>query len=365
MRRICVLGWVSLALLASGCGPESEGRELAQAPPVVVQVVTVQPAPLPRTLTAVGSLRSPQQATLSTEIAGRVVEIDIPEGRQVAQGHVLARLDAQGLRAELRVAQARFRNADERLARLRSLHRSNVSSEQALQDAIAAHDAARGALERAQSRLEDAVIRTPFRGVLGLRRVNAGDYVAQGSPIVEITQIDPLELVFSVPQRQASLVAPDQVLQGMADLCGARFSGRVSAVDPQIDAATRTLQVLAVVANDAGDLLPGMAVRLRLQVGEIPDALLLPQEALLRQGTKHLVFALDASDHAFTREVQLGEFFPDGVHVRAGLEPGARVVVGAQQKLRPGSLAEPQPYAPAHNPNLELGRLGTPADCEL
>jgi membrane fusion protein (multidrug efflux system) len=365
MRLTAAAGMLSLALLASGCGPASEGRELTEAPAVVVQVVTATPAPLPRTLTAVGSLRSPQQATLATEIAGRVVEIDIPEGRQVPEGHVLARLDDQEYRAALRVAQARFRNADERLVRLRSLHRSNVSSEQALQDAVAAHDAARGALEEAQSHLEDAVIRTPFRGVLGLRRINAGDYVRQGAPIVEITQIDPLELVFSVPQRQASLVAPDQVVRGMADLCGARFSGTVKAVDPQIEAATRTLQVLAVVGNEAGDLLPGMAVRLRLLVGEIPDALLLPQEAVVRQGTKHLIFALDASDRALTREVQLGEFFPDGVHIRAGLAPGERVVVGAQQKLRPGSLAQPQPYTPAHNPNLELGRFGAPADCEL
>jgi membrane fusion protein (multidrug efflux system) len=365
MRLTAAAGMVSLALLAGGCDPESHGREVAEAPPVVVQVVTAIPAPLPRTLTAVGSLRSPQQATLATEIAGRVVEIDIPEGRQVAQGHVLARLDDQGYRAALRVAEARYRNADERLVRLRSLHRSNVSSEQALQDAIATFDAARGALDEAQSHLEDAVIRTPFRGVLGLRRINAGDYVPQGAPIVEITQIDPLELVFAVPQRHASLVAPDQVVRGMADLCGARFAGRVTAVDPQIDAATRTLQVLAVVGNEEGKLLPGMAVRLRLQVGEIPDALLLPQEAVVRQGTKHLVFALDAANRALTHEVQLGEFFPDGVHVQAGLAPGERVVVGAQQKLRPGVLAQPQPYTPAHNPNLELGRFGPPADCEL
>jgi membrane fusion protein (multidrug efflux system) len=353
------------ALLGGGCDPESHGHELREPLPVVVQVVTATPAPLPRTLTAVGSLRSPQQATLATESAGRVVEIDIPEGRQVAAGHVLARLDDAEYRAALRGAQARFRNADERLGRLRSLHRSNVSSEQALQDAVAAYDAARGALEEAQSRLEDTVIRTPFRGVLGLRRINAGDWVPEGAPIVEITQIDPLELVFAVPQRHAARVAVDQTLQGMADLCGARFEGRVIAVDPQIDAATRTLQVLARVGNERGELLPGMAVRLRLQVGQIHDALLLPQEAVVRQGTKHLVFALDENDRALTHEVRLGEFFADAVHVQAGVAPGERVVVGAQQKLRPGVRADPQPYTPAHNPNLELGRFGPPADCEL
>jgi membrane fusion protein (multidrug efflux system) len=357
--------FTALSLLAAGCSGDAEGRAAAEAPPVVVQVIRATPAPLPRTITAVGSLRSPQRATLASKVAGRVVEIDIPDGRQVAAGHLLARLEDREYRAALRVSEARLRNADERLTRLRSLHESNISSEQALQDAVAASDAARGALDETRSRLDDAAIRAPFRGVLGLRRINAGDYLAQGAPIVDITQIDPLELIFAVPQRQASLVAHDQPLQGMADVCGARFAGRVSAVDPQIDVATRTLQVLAVVGNEAGKLLPGMAVRLRLQVGETPDALLVPQEAVVRQGTQHLLFVVDESSRALTREVQLGEFFPDGVQIRSGLAPGERVVVGAQQKLRPGSLAEPQPYVAAENPNLELGRVGSPADCEL
>lgn len=330
-----------------------------------MQIVRADPAPLPQTLTGVGSLRSPQRVTIATEIAAKVVSFDIPEGRQVEAGHVLVQLDDVEYRAAARVARARLRHADERLQRLRSLRGANAASEQALEDAAVAFDAARGALDEAESRLDDTLIRAPFRGVLGLRQVNVGEYLEQGDAVVEITKTDPLELVFSVPQRHAARVAPGQVVLGMAELCGARFEGRVAALDPQVDAATRTLRVLATVPNAGGQLFPGMSARVRLLVGEIPDALVVPQEAVVRQGTKHLVYVLDADDRAHAHEVQLGEFFADGVHLRSGVDAGSRVVVSGQQKLRARSLTAPQAYEPPQNPNLDLGRFGPLAECEL
>jgi membrane fusion protein (multidrug efflux system) len=363
-RTLSVLA-AGLCGLLSACDQQSRGSESHAPPPVAVQIVRADPAPLPQTLTGVGSLRSPQRATIATEIAAKVVSFDIPEGRQVAAGHVLVRLDDVEYRAATRVARARLRHADERLQRLRSLHGAEVTSEQALEDALVAFDAARGALEEAESRLEHTVIRAPFRGVLGLRQINVGEYLEQGDAVVEITQVDPLELVFAIPQRHAARVAPGQVVLGMAELCGARFEGEVSALDPQVDPATRTLRILATVANDAGQLLPGMSARVRLLVGEIPDALVVPQEAVVRQGTKHLVYVLDSDDRVQPHEVQLGEFFADGVHLRSGVDAGARVVVSGQQKLRAQTLTAPQAYEPPENPNLDLGRFGPLAECEL
>ncbi len=330
-----------------------------------MQIVRADPAPLPQTLTGVGSLRSPQRTTIATEIAAKVVSFDIPEGRQVADGHVLVRLDDVEYRAAERVARARLRHADERLRRLRSLRGADATSEQALENAAVEFDAARGALEEAESRLEDTAIRAPFRGVLGLRQINLGEYLEQGDPIVEITKTDPLELVFAIPQRHAARVAPGQVVLGMAELCGARFEGEVAALDPQIDPATRTLRVLATVPNDGGQLLPGMSVRVRVLIGEIPGALVVPQEAVVRRGTKHLVFVLDADDRAHAREVQLGEFFADGVHLRSGVDAGARIVVSGQQKLRRRTSTAPRAHEPSRNPNLDLGRFGPLGECEL
>jgi membrane fusion protein (multidrug efflux system) len=108
-----------------------------------------------------------------------------------------------------------------------------------------------------------------------------------------------------------------------------------------------------------------MAVRVRLIVGELPGALIVPQEAIVRQGTKHMVYTVDEADLAQPREVGLGQFFVDGVQVRSGIAPGTRVVVAGHQKLRPGSPIRELPYQPTRNPNLELGRFGPLSDCDV
>lgn len=350
--------------LASACGSESRGNLGAAPPPVSVETVTATPRSLPRILAAVGSLVSPQTTVVAAEIAGTVVEFDIPEGQQVEAGHVLARLDDDEARAAVVVARARFESAQQRRGRATSLRAADVASEQAHDDAVTQFNAATGELEEAETRLRKTVLRAPFAGVLGLRRVNRGQYLDRGEPVVEITQTDPLELEFSIPQNRASEVATGQTVLGTVGLCGRRFEGVVDVVDPQVDPATRALRIKAVVPNPEGALFPGMAARVRLVVGEHRDAIVIPQESIIRLGTMEYVYVLDEADQARQREVVLGEFFVDGVHVTQGLSPGERVVVSGHQKLRPGALAKALDYTPVRNPLLELGWHGPMADCE-
>ena len=351
-----------LSLALGACG--NSGDASHSPPPVRVQVVIATPRTLPSTITSVGSLASPDMATVASEIEGRVVATDVPEGRRVETGHVLARLDDAEHRAAVSVARARRNNARDRLKRLENLRRKSVSSEQAYDDAKAEFDAATGALNEASTRLKKTTIAAPFAGVLGLRRVNVGQYVEAGDAIVELTRVDPLELRFAVPQRHAGELAVGQEVRGRVGSCGAPFPGEVAAIDPRVDPGTRSIRLLATVPNPDGTLLPGMAVSLRLVVGEIENALLVPQEAIVRQGTKHMVYVLDAEDKADPHAVALGRFFVDGVHLPSGIAPGARVVVTGQQKLRPGALTAPEPFEPIDNPNLALGRFGPEGRCD-
>jgi len=354
-----------------GCGPDEPQPGGPGA--VVVQTAAVERRTLPRVVSAVGSLESPEPSTVAAEVPGTVVFIDVPEGERVPAGHVLARLDDEELRARVAADRARFRNAEDRLRRVRRLHDQGVASQQALDDAVSAHDAARAALDESGTRLRKTAIRAPFEGVLGLRQVSRGDYVAAGDPIVRITQVDPLELVFGVPQRHARAVAVGQAVLGTVGPCEARFEAQVSAVDPRIDPTTRTVQLEARVPDPDGALAPGMAVRVRLVIGEIPDARVVPQEAIVRQGTKHLVYVVQDDGTVATREVTLGEFFVDGVQVEevegaegvdGELAAGDEVVVAGQQKLRPGTSVETRPRRPTDNPVLDLGWMGPPEGCE-
>ena len=350
------------ALAVAGCG-ESPAATPDGPPPAAVQVVTAEARALPQTLSAVGSLESPDMTTVAPEIAGTLMSLDVPEGKRVEAGFLLARLDDAEAKAALSVASARHENAKSRLARQGPLHEQGVASDQALDDARAELRAAEGVYQEAKTRLEKHTIRSPFAGVLGLRQANVGQFLQAGQPIVEVTLVDALELRFYLPQKDLPLLAAGQRVYGVVGRCEARFEGRVTAVDPRVDPATRMVGLQAVVAGEAGALSPGMAVRVRLHVGDTPDAILLPQEAIVRQGTKYVVYTADEQNHAQPHEVTLGEFFVDGVHVESGIAAGDRVIASGQQKLQPGSKIEAKPYEATQNPNVQTGRYG-PADCE-
>jgi membrane fusion protein (multidrug efflux system) len=347
--------------LAFACGRGQGGPP--QFPPAPVQVVTAEARTLPRTVAAVGSLESPQMTTVASEIDGRVESLALPEGQRVEAGAALARLDTRTISAALAVAEARLANARDRRARIEPLYSQGVASQQDYDDARAEFDSATGARDEIATRLGKHTIRAPFAGTLGLKQVNVGQFVKSGDPIVEITPSHALELHFAVPQQYVRSVAVGQPVEGVVGRCEVRFEGAVTAIDPRVDPRTRMVGLRAAVAKATGELVPGMAVRVRVVVAQVPNAIVVPQEAVVRQGTKHIVYTLNAKNEAEPREVALGEFFVDGVHIVSGLEPGATVVVAGQLKLRPGAPAAPTPYTPVVNPNVEVGRYGPP-DCK-
>lgn len=335
-------------------------------PPLPVHTTVLEPIDLPRTVSSVGSLESPEMTTVASEIAGTVVEISAPEGARVEAGHIVLRLDDTEARADLTVRRAQLTNARDRLERIERLQSDGVVSRQQLDDARAVYDAAEGAHRAASTRLSKHVLRAPYAGTLGLSNVDRGDYIDRGDPIVEISDTSALELRFALPQQFIREIALDQKLLGVVGRCGPRFEGRVIAIDPRVDPETRMVGVRAAVANDDGVLHPGMAVRLRVVTGVFEDAIFVPQEAIIRQGTKHLVQVVDEENRAQPREIRVGEYHLDGAHVLSGLEAGEQVVVAGHQKLRqPGTPVEPSPDARAdeRNPVAEVGRYG-PIGCE-
>ena len=359
-----VLLLLALTAGAIGCGEEEVTQR--EIPPLPVFATVLEATDLPRTVTSVGSLESPEMTTVASEIAGTVVEVSAREGERVEVGYTVLRLDDTEARANLKVRDAQLKNARDRLARIERLHSDGVASQARLDDAQAVYDAADGARRAARTRLARHVLRAPYAGTLGLFSVDLGDYIDRGDPIVEISDTSALELRFALPQRFIAQVETEQTVYGIVGRCGPRFEGRVIAVDPRVDPETRMVGVRAAVPNAEGLLHPGMAVRLRVVTGTFEDAILLPQEAIIRQGTKHIVQVVDEEDRAQPREIRIGDYYLDGAHVTEGLAPGEKVVVAGQQKLRqPGMKVIPSPddRASERNPVAEVGRYG-PAGCE-
>ena len=355
-------GLAAVLLLSGGCDDAAEARR-GGPPPLTVQTVVAEAHEMPRTLSAVGELESPEMTTLATEIAGTVVAIAVPEGKRVEAGHLLLRLDDAEARAAVRVTQARLGNAKDRQARIELLFEGGVASQQQQDDVRSTLEAAEGAHQEATTRLAKHVLRTPYTGRLGLRKVDLGDYLRPGDPVVEISQTNALELRFALPQRNIAEIAVGQTVLGIVGRCGPRFEGTLVAVDPRVDPRTRMVGIRAAVANESHLLHPGMAVRVRLVVEMLPDAIVIPQEGVVRQGTRHLVFIVEDGGTVQPQDIRLGEYFVDGVHVTSGLEAGATVVVAGQQKLRSGSTVKTVPFTPTKNPNVGVGRYG-PLGCD-
>jgi len=358
------LGW--LLLLAGGCEQSTAGgAHRSELPPVAVQTLALQAERIPRLLTAVGALESPQTTWLSSDVEGIVTFLDIPEGQRVEKGRVLARVDDRRARAMMSVAEARHRNARDTFDRLRELHSQKLISKQELDDATAELRQAAGALDDARTTVGQAEIRAPFTGQLGLKRVSLGAYLAAGSPVVELTQTEPLRLVFGLPQREVAKLQLGQSVRGVAGDCTQRFQGVVAVVDPTVDAATRSVRVQAEVPNQDGSLRPGMSARVAVEVGAIEEAVTVPQEAVVRRGTKTLVYTVKEDGTATANEVALGQYFVDRVEVSQGLRPGDVVVVAGLQKLRGGARVEQQPFQRVDNPNLALGFASIADTCEF
>jgi membrane fusion protein (multidrug efflux system) len=351
-----------LGLLAACHNGEADGAAKREAPRVAVQTALVEAKEVRRTISAVGGLESPQNTQLSAEVSGRVVFLDIPEGKEVEEGHVLARLDEQLPSAAVSVAEARFRNAQSTLRRLKTLRGKNLIAEQEADDAEAELDAARGELDQARTVLGKMAIRAPFTGVLGLRQVSLGAFVDAGDPIVRLTQTNPLYLNFSVPQQAFSELHLGQQIRGVVGHCGARFSGEVRVIDPYVDPATRTVRVQALVPNDDRKLLPGMATTLKVELESIRDALTVPEPAIVLQGTARFVYTVEDDDSVARHDVTLGEYLAGEVQVTDGLTQGAIVVATGHQRLRPGAKVDAKPYEPTDNANLLLGSAETRCD---
>lgn len=355
-----------LCFVLPGCSDgAADGTPRRESPPAVVQTLRLSTVEITERLSAVGSLESPQTTEISAEFAGKVVFLDVPEGEQVKKGHVLARLDMQQAEAAVSVAKARNQNAKDRLTRLRQLRSDGVISEQEFDDAFAELDTTAGQLADATTSLDKRAVRAPFAGILGLRHVSLGAYVDAGDPIVRLTQVKPLDLEFSLPQRHLSRLQIGQIVRGVAGSCDRPVEGTITVIAPHIDPSTRTLRAQARVANRDGRLRPGMAVAIKIEVGRIAEALRVPQEAVVHEGTRSVVYTVNEDTTTSPHEVVLGEFFPDAVQILQGLEEGMTVIVAGHQKLRPDSKVTTEPYRPVENPNVALGSSGSLAECKF
>ncbi|MGE5538841.1 MAG: efflux RND transporter periplasmic adaptor subunit [Gemmatimonas sp.] len=314
----------------------SNGRDDSdRSIPVVVASARI--GPVIETYGAIGNASANEAVVITSKVTGLVKAINFKEGDNVAAGTVLVELDDRELKANLLAAEADVRNARQNYDRTARLAKSENAPQARVDELRAALDSAQARAEATRARLADMTIVAPFSGRLGLRRISVGTLIQQGTVITTLDDASIIKMDFSVPEKLLANVAPGQTVVARTDAFPDRhFTGTVKTVDSRIDPTTRAFEVRAEIPNGDGTLKPGMLLTLELTLAKRDAVVLIPEEALVPQGTKQYVFTVE-NGRARRKEVEIGTRMKGTVEIRSGLEADAVVLIGGTQRVRDGT----------------------------
>jgi membrane fusion protein, multidrug efflux system len=317
-----------------------------EMPPESVTSGTAQAQEWEHVVTAVGSLRADQGVTVPSEGQGTVKHIAFESGAAVKAGDVLVELDSQVEQAQLASAQARAELLRVNLDRAKELWGRQAISKSDYDSAEAAFKQASADVNSIQATLDKKTMRAPFSGRTGIRLVNLGQFLDRGNPIVTLQSLDPIHADFSLPQQRFGDVKVGYAVQVTLDARpGAVFSGKVTAISPEIDSTTRTFRVETTFANADEQLSPGMFVNITVVAPDKTSVVAIPSTAVYYQPFGDTVFVVKTVKDEKTgqpvkraeqRFVKLGEARGDFVRVLSGIAAGEELVTSGAFKLSNG-----------------------------
>lgn len=348
---LAVLGMLIVAGILAGVKALQIGKMIEQGkafvpPPETVTAWQVQQQSWGGELTAVGSLTAVQGVTVSAEMPGKIVAIAFQPGASVRAGDLLLRQDTSTEEARLPGAEAAVVLARANMERARALLIDHAVAQAEYDTALAAHSQAESEVAQLRAVIARKTVRAPFAGRLGIRLVNLGQMLKEGEAIVSLQTLDPIFAEFSLPQQALSRLKTGSAVHLTTDAYpGEAFAGRITAINAEVDAATRNIRVQATVANPGGNLRPGMFARVAVALPETAQVLAIPAPAILYAPFGDSVYVIEDHKDEQTGQagkvlrqqfIRLGEKRGDFVAVTSGLKAGETVVSTGAFKLRNG-----------------------------
>ena len=331
------------------------------------------------TLTAIGSLRATQGVEIAPQVGGVVRAIKFESSQDIQKGALLVEIDDSTEQADLKANQAALRNAQATLDRQSKLVSGGNTTQASLDQAIATRDQAAAAVERTKAIIAQKRIVAPFDGRLGIRRIDIGQYVSPGTPLVTLQKLDPIYVDFQAPEQYFARLAVGQTITLTVDAFGGKtFNGKVKFLDARISTDTRNFLVRGEIQNDEKKLLPGMFANVSVSAGSPREVVTLPRTAVVYSLYGDSVYVLktpapkpgeaqaaqpqagvkpsDALYEVERRFVRVGETHGDRVEIADGVKAGETVVSEGQVKLFPGMRVRIDPKAglPPMNPMPKL-----------
>ncbi len=309
------------------------------AAPESVAVVTapVVEKPIAIRIEALGTAKANEAIEITSKTGNKILAVRFDEGQWVRRGQVLVELDGAQDRADLAAAEAALAESRSAYARSRDLYAQQALSQAQLEQIEATLKGNDARVAAAAARVADTVIRAPFGGRVGLRRVSVGALVSPGTVITTLDDTRTMKLDFDVPESFLAILKPGLVTAAKSiAYSGESFDGTVESVDSRVDPVTRSIRVRARLPNPKGLLRPGMFLTVIVSREPLPG-LVVPEQALVPERGEVYVFIV-ADGRAFRRVVTVGRRSPGEVEVLAGVAAGERVVIEGTQQIRDSSI---------------------------
>ena len=320
-----------------------------QPPPEAVTSIVAQRQEWPATMSVIGTMEAVQGVTVSADLPGAVAHINFDSGKAVQAGEVLVELDTREERAQLASLEAQRDLARVNFGRYQELVNAGVISRMEYDQAVAQQKQTEANVQETRATIERKTIRAPFSGILGIRKVNLGQYLSAGSAVVSLQSLNPIYVNLGVPQQVIGEVKLGGRLHLTADdVPGRVFTGTVTAIDSVVDESTRNIQVQATLSNPDGKLRPGMFVQVQVGTGASRSVIPLPASAISFAPYGDSVFVItDLKDpkgqtYRGVRQqfVKVDGSRGDQVAVISGVNPGDEVVSSGVFKLRNGAAVQ-------------------------
>lgn len=307
----------------------------SDVPPVVVAEAKL--APFADLLEALGTVHANESVEINPYRADRVTAIHFEDGQDVEKGQLLLELQIDEEQAELLEAQAVLAQRRVVFEQAKQLLAEGVRSQGEFDVAHAEVEAAQARIQRLQATIANHLVRAPFAGTLGFRRVSIGAFVQTDTVLTTLDDLSTVKVDFTIPETWLREVTAGMTLRARSEAFpAATFEGVVKTVDTRLDERTRSATVRAVLANPEHRLRPGMLLVLKVDRGEDP-VLQVPEEAIIPRGDAQFVLRVDAGDVAREVPVQVGRRRIGAVEIREGLAAGDRVVVEGTVRVQAGA----------------------------
>ncbi len=325
---------IAMIIATTGCkGTRKDQPGKVPQKAITVGGLVIRPRVLENKIMTTGNVIANEEVELRSEVPGRIVAINFDEGSFVQKGVLLLKIDDRELQAQLKKLQVDEKQAKDDLYRKEKLLELKAVSQEEYDKAFNTHGIVLAEIELLRTQISKTEIYAPFSGQIGLRQVSPGGFVSSSTLVARLQQTDPVKIDFAIPEKYRGKVMKGTRIKFRVEGSDSAFSGSIYAIEPKIDPATRNVSIRAICANPKKNLIPGSFAKVEIVLDNIPDALVIPSEAIIPQMNGEKVF-ICRNGKAKSMIIDTGIRTEREVEVTRGLQPGDTLIATGLLQLR-------------------------------